>query len=143
MKILIIKYFGLFGSLLILLGGFLPIASINEEMIVILPFFITTGDISGIWSWRDISAFALTYGILSILSPYFVINGKKTGIIITTSLTIICLIFILISLWMAGLKIEQIDALSLNFSLNWIVITLGLILQILSVIKIPHLNKSK
>jgi len=85
----------------------------------------------------------MTYVILSILSPYFVINGKKTGIIITTSLTIICLIFILISLWMAGLKIEQIDALSLNFSLNWIVITFGLILQILAVIKIPHPNNSK
>jgi len=38
MKKIIKKYFGLFGALLILLGGFIPIASINEEMIVILPF---------------------------------------------------------------------------------------------------------
>lgn len=128
------KYVGILGSLLIFAGGFLPIAFINEEMIVILPFFITPGEIANIWGWRDISAFAMTYGVLSLIFPYFLIKEKSFGIIITSSLTIVCIIFIWISLWMADLKIEQIDSLSLNYGISWLVIIFGLILILFQVI---------
>ena len=120
--------FGTIGAILLLAAGFLPLAYINSQSVTLFPFFDNMEIGQSIWVWRDLSAFAVTYALTSILILYFIYKDKLLAIIILVSLNLVCSFVFLAGVWMAQLKTMDFPGTGFSYSWGWLFVVTGLIL---------------
>lgn len=118
---------GLAGILVLVISGFLPLAYINEGAITIYPV-LDNYELSDIWYWRDISAFAVTYGITAVLGIYLLIKNYKPGYLIAVSLSLAAFIFMYISIWLTSVKVMDFAELTFSYTLWILFAILGYVL---------------
>ncbi len=75
---------GLSGILLLIISAFLPLAQMNGQPITMAPVFNNI-IIDDIWGWVDISAFAVTYFLATLICAWFIWDEKHIGIFILIS----------------------------------------------------------
>ncbi|MGE5402057.1 MAG: hypothetical protein ACM3S2_16795 [Ignavibacteriales bacterium] len=123
---------GLLGSVILLIGGFVPIAVLQHGIITYFPVWGNLRLENGLWSWRDISFFAVTLGILGVVSFVFALRKKYSGLIFSGILSLFVSIIIFISIFFikANLNVWAGDD-SLRISWGWLFLLAGPLLIIL------------
>ncbi len=121
-----IKVKGLIGGLVILAACFIPIGYVNSDSITIFPVFDNMKLGTGIWLWRDIIAFAITTGLLSILAVVFSLKKWGLGLIVTGVVAIFVSLFMLIAEWMAQLKAEKFADVDFSYGIGWLILLIGI-----------------
>ena len=131
---------GLLGAVILVIAGFVPLAYGNDSVISFYPIYGNTNVGDNAFAWRDISAFAVTYGITSLLSIYFLLKKQHVGIFIVISLNAVAALFSLAGMAMLALRASQLDDLSFTFSYGWIFVIIGIVLVILDGVRIRKLR---
>lgn len=130
------KVLGIIGSLLLISSGFFSLASIDSKIITIFPVFDNFEVGESIWFWRDISAFAITFPLIALVSLYFVIKENYVGLFVISGIAFGVMFFILISVWMASEKSASIGGIDFSYDYGWIIILIGIALLIFDGFKI-------
>jgi len=129
---LIKKYFASVGLLFLIIGCFLPIAWLNEDVISIFPVWNNIKLHNGLWQWLDISFFAITIALIILINLYLILKNKYKGLIATGILSIFICIIIFAALLQVQSKVTGISGITFSFSLGLIIIPAGGILSIIS-----------
>ena len=108
---------GFISIVLFLIGGFIPAAKLNEEIISVFPIWNNFELSNGLWQWKDISFFSVTLALIILFSIYFEITKKYKGFIFSGILSIFVCIIIFIALLQVKSKTLGIE--NISFSLNW------------------------
>lgn len=127
---------GILGSVILLLAGFVPLAYVNQSFITFFPVYDNFNLAGDAFAWRDISAFAVTFGVTSILSIIFLVKKKYIGIFIVISLNAAAALFSLAGMVMLALRASHLDDLSFRFSYGWIFIVIGIAAVVWDSVKI-------
>ncbi len=127
---------GLIGILILIICGFLPLAYLNDEIITITPIFDNYDVGDSLWVWKDISAFAVTYGITLLLCVYLLFKKLKPGYLISASLNLVVLLLIYFSVWLTSINSEDFSDVNFSFSYTILPVILGYALFYFSGIKI-------
>ncbi|MCX6149979.1 MAG: hypothetical protein NTX22_05575 [Ignavibacteriales bacterium] len=115
------QYLGILGLILLLIGGFIPIAKLNEEVISIFPVWNNIELQNGLWQWRDISFFAVTIVLIIFLTIYLLIVKKYLGFIVTGVLSLFIILIIFIALLQVNSKVSGVEGVSFSFSWGLVV----------------------
>ncbi len=127
---------GLIGIIILLICSFLPMSYLNDTAITLFPVQ-NNANIEGIWIWKDIAAFSVTFTLTSLICIYLIIKNYKPGFLITISLGLVSFLFIFISLWLTSIK--TMDLTEFNFSYSWwlLAVFVGFVLAYYGGAKIP------
>lgn len=117
-----LKVSGIAGSLLLFTGIFLPIGILNQETISLVPVWHNYTLSGGLWSWRDISFFAVTAFILIGLSIFFTIKNKQAGLLTTGFLLLFISLLIFAFMLEVKSRLYGIDGVSFSLGWGWLVI---------------------
>jgi len=118
---------GFLGVFFLAVFLFSPLAVVNNNIATIAPVFNNFTIADGFWKWLDISAFAVTLYIVVPLAAYFIFRGKKWGVIITASVSLISTLFILAALWITDVNTIGDKTLSFHFSWGWLPFLIGIL----------------
>lgn len=118
---------GLIGTALLIVSAFLPLASMNDRIITILPVFNNI-IIQNVWSWIDISAFTITYIIGAIVCVWFVWKEKFIGIFIVISAVAFVAVIIFVGILFAHVNANPDEQKSFSIEWGWVIIVAGVIL---------------
>lgn len=132
---------GLSGCIILLISSFIPLAEISGEFITVIPVYGNTAIGDNVWVWKDVSAFAVTFAITIFLSIYFILKKMRIGILISTSLNLVVVIFIYISIWLTQLNVSDYTALTFSYKLNGFLLIAGLALVYYSAMRTPKKEK--
>ncbi len=124
------KIKGLLGGLIMLAACFIPIGYVNSDIITIFPVFNNLDLGVGVWLWRDIIAFAITIGILSVLAIAFSVKKWGLGLIVTGVLSIIVSLFMLLTEWIAQLRADKFNDVDFSYGIGWLILVIGIVLVI-------------
>lgn len=116
---------GLIGILILIICGFLPLAYLSDDVITIVPIFNNFDIAESMWIWKDVSAFAFTYGITVLLCGYLLVKNYKPGYFISASLNIVVFLFIYFSIWLASVKVEEFGNVTFSYSAYGLLLVLG------------------
>lgn len=120
------KYlFGIVSTAFLIIGGILPIAKLNDEVISIFPVWNNFELHNGLWQWKDISFFSVTLIIIILFSFYLIITKKYKGFIVAGALSIFICLIIFVALLQINSKVNGIEGVSFTFSLGLFVTLLG------------------
>ena len=136
-----LRLLGIISGLLLIFSGILPIGKINTDVISIFPVYNNLDLGIGMWMWRDISAFAVSFGLLALLAIVFSLRKWELGNIITGVLLFIVSMFILFALWLAQLKTLKFSDVEFTFGIAWLFIVAGIGLLLFENIKEFKLKK--
>lgn len=115
-----------FNAVVVLFASALvPLAKLGDSIITIFPVYDNFTILNGLWEWRDISAFAVTYPVMLILILVFAVKEKSNVIKPLTGILFVLVFFILVSVLMTSTKVDGFEDLSFSFGYGWIVILLG------------------
>ena len=131
---------GLVGSLILIICGFLPLAYLNDQPITIYPV-MDNSIVENLWYWKDISAFAVTFGLTLLLNIYLVVRKYKPGYLISTSLGLAAFLFIYISIWLTSVKSNDFSDLTFSYSLWILLVIAGYVLVYFAGSKIERKKK--
>jgi len=106
-------------------SAFVPLAKLGDSLITIFPVYDNLTIWNGLWEWRDISAFAITYPVMLILILVFAIKEKPKVIKPLTGILFVLVFFILVSVLMTSTKVDGFEDLTFSFGYGWIIILLG------------------
>ena len=124
------KYFiGIAGIIFFFIGAFIPLGYLNDYPMIIAPIVDFPSSVSEIWTWKDISAFAITYLIFIILSVYFLLKENHLWLQISAVIQIIISSLIFFSIWFVDLQTIDISKFAVDYGLGWVFIMGGIILQ--------------
>ncbi len=116
---------GIIGGIILLLSLFTPLAYVNNGFVTVAPVFGNIELGTGVWLWRDVSAFAVTIILLDLLSFYFVLKKNSLGTLIVGTLIFIDFFFVLVAVWMSSLNAEKYADIQFRFSYGWIIALIG------------------
>lgn len=131
---------GILGAVILFIAGFVPLAYVNESFITFYPVYGNTTLAGTAFAWRDISAFAVTFGITSLLSIFFLLKKQHVGIFIVISLNAVSSLFSLAGMAMLALRSSQLDDLNFSFSYGWIFVIIGIVFVILDGLRVRKLR---
>jgi uncharacterized membrane protein len=115
-----------FSAVVVLFASaFVPLAKLGDSVITIFPVYDNFTIWNGLWEWRDISAFAVTYPVMLILILVFAVKEKSNVIKPLSGILFVLVFFILVSVLMTSTKVDGFEDLSFSFGYGWIVILLG------------------
>ena len=106
-------------------SALVPLAKLGDSIITIFPVYDNFTILNGLWEWRDISAFAVTYPVMLILILVFAVKEKSNVIKPLSGILFVLVFFILVSVLMTSTKVDGFEDLSFSFGYGWIVILLG------------------
>lgn len=106
-------------------SAFVPLAKLGDSVITIFPVYDNFTIWNGLWEWRDISAFAVTYPVMLILILVFAVKEKSNVIKPLTGILFVLVFFILVSVLMTSTKVDGFEDLYFAFGYGWIVILFG------------------
>ena len=127
---------GLIGILILLVCAFLPMAYLDDIALTIYPVSENFDVAKSLWVWKDISAFAVTYGVTLVLCIYLLIKKYKPGYLIAASLNLVVLLFIYFSVWLTSIKSEDFSDVNFTYSFTILLVILGYVLFYFGGIKI-------
>lgn len=130
------KLIGIIGILILIIVGFLPLAHLSDEVITIAPVYNNYDVAKSLWVWKDISAFAITYGLSLIVCFYLLLKNYKPGYLISASLALIAIMFIYFSVWLTSIKVAEFGNVEFKLCYAWIIFLIGFILIFFSGLKI-------
>ena len=130
------KLIGLTGILILLIGGFLPLAYLNDGVITIFPLYDNYDLADSLWVWKDISAFSVTYVITLLLCIYLLFKDYKPGYLIAASLNFVVILFIYFSTWLSSIKANDFSDISFSYGISGILLLVGYTLYFYGGIKI-------
>ena len=131
---------GLVGILILIICGFLPLAYLNEQPITIYPVSDNVM-IGNLWYWKDIAAFAVTFGLSLLLNIYLLVSNYKPGYLISTSLGLAAFIFLYISIWLTSVKSNDFSDLTFTYTLWILLVIAGYVLVYFAGSKIERKKK--
>lgn len=118
---------GYAGALLLLCGTMLPVASLNGHMISFIPLREDMTIEGGLWNWRDISFFAVTLLVLTVLSFYFTYRKKYPGLLFTGFLSLFSIIIIFMTILQVKSKYAGFDDIIFSLSsAGWIILIIAI-----------------
>lgn len=120
----IISVIFLFGFL------FLPIGYLNDVTIVPLPLFLSDIPDAGLWDWKNIAAFVITYFISVILLIYFRSRYQTLGIGIAFVMNVVSMLIIFTIVWMLDVGLSSGNTFSYGY--GWLFWFMGLVLSYFS-----------
>ncbi len=115
---------GILGCILLCISAVLPLAHIGNTQITLFPIFNDSPLPPSIWDWHNISAFAITYGIIIILSAYFYFRKNYLAVFVAGIILAIDSLFVLIGLWLTELNLPS-ASIPFSYSYGWLFILLG------------------
>jgi len=135
---------GFAGAVILIIAAFVPLAEIGNDIITMFPIYDNAQAGAGIWVWKDISAFAVTYIITLLLSFFFIFKRWKAGALIVTSLNLAAAVFIYVAFWMTSVKAANYANMHFSYSINGLLILVGLTMLYYSGAKtVKKENKNK
>jgi hypothetical protein len=111
------KYLALASLFLLLIGGILPSAKFNSDIISIFPVWNNFQLHHGLWQWSDISFFAVTLLLVILLIIYLLVTKKFKGLIIAGSLSLFVCLIIFVALLILSSKTAGVE--DVRFSYSW------------------------
>ena len=124
------------AGIIFLLGFlFVPIGTLNNEILVLVPIFTNELSDKNIWEWQNTAAFIFTYFVSIILLIYFRNNGQKLGVSIGLVVNLVSLMIIFIIIWMMKTGLSGFD--SFEYSYGWIFWVAGFLLVLIDRNKKP------
>lgn len=130
------KLIGIIGILILIIGGFLPLAHLGDDVITIAPVYDNYDVAISLWVWKDISAFAITYGLTLLICFYLLLKNYKPGYLISASLSLIAILFIYFSVWLTSIKVEEFGNVEFKLCYAWIIFIIGYVLMFYGGLKI-------
>lgn len=127
---------GLIGILFLIICGFLPLAYLDDSIISIYPVFNNMDVGNSLWVWKDISAFAVTYGISLLLCVYLLFRKLKPGYLIAASLNLVAILLIYFSVWLTSIRAEDFSTTDFIYGYTILLVIVGYVLLYFGGIKI-------
>lgn len=116
---------GFIGILILITGGFLPLAYLNNDVITIFPLYDNFNLVNSLWVWKDISAFAVTFGITLLIGIYLLFKNLKPGYLIAVSLNLVVMLFIYFSVWLTSVNTHDFNNVLFNYSIFGLLLIIG------------------
>lgn len=120
------------GSLFILLSSIIPLAKLDNRMITYLPVWNNFNIEQGLWQWRDISFFAVTLILASILSMIFSIKKLFTGLLFTGFISLFIIFILFMAIFEIKGRLVETNGVSFSFDWGWVILLAGIVMILLS-----------
>ena len=124
------KYLAVASLFLLLIGGILPSAKFNSDIISIFPVWNNFKLHNGLWQWSDISFFAVTLLLVIFLIIYLLVTKKYKGLIIAGALSLFVCLIVFVALLILRTKVIGVEDVQFSYSWGLPVILAGGIISI-------------